>query len=69
MGRCVQLINLARLMQVPATRTEYLTQRVGEIIREQLFHSLADRRLAGDGKDFFQRRVQAGDAAFEVDGH
>ena len=56
-------------MQVPATRTEYLTQRVGEIIREQLFHSLADRRLAGDGKDFFQRRVQAGDAAFEVDGH
>ena len=44
----MQFINLARLTEVPATGTEYLTQRVGKIIREQLFHALADRHVAGD---------------------
>ena len=46
-GSGVQLVNLTRLAQLPAIRTQYLVKRVGEVFRKQIFHPFPDGVVAG----------------------
>ena len=62
----VNLVDVANLAKLPAIIAQYLTQRIGEIFREQILNTLAHRFVAAQIENLFERRIQARDAAIEI---
>ena len=65
----VQLIDLPGLPESPTIRSQHLVQSVGKVVGKELFHPLPDSFSVGDGKDLFERPIQPGDTAIQIDGH
>src|SRR6185437_13269050 len=63
----VELIDVADLFETPAIFAEHLFERVSEIFGEQIFDTTANRRIATQIENVFERGVQTRYTSVKID--